>query len=149
MYWFDNRLRSPLFGLGSFEPLFRDFERWFQEMDDWTRPVARAHAPQVVTHRSDEGYELLIDLPGAKESDVNLSVHRGVLTVSATRKTTTPEGYKALRKERSDLSFSHSVQLPDEVEEEAIKAEMKDGVLRIRLPRRPEVQPKQIAINAQ
>ncbi len=149
MYLFDNRMRSPLFGWGSFEPVFRDFERWFQEMDDWTRPNARTHAPHMVTRRNDEGYELSVDLPGASEADVNLSVHRGVLTVSGARKVAAPEGYKVLRKERGELSFSHSVQLPEEVDPEAIQAEMKDGVLRIRLPRRPEVQPKQIAINVQ
>lgn len=96
----------------------------------------------------DAGDELLLraELPGVPEDAIELTLNQDVLTLAGQRKTLTPEGYRAHRRERSDLSFSRSFTLPCKVDPERVSAETKHGVLTIRLAKAPEAQPRQISV---
>jgi HSP20 family protein len=86
-------------------------------------------------------------LPGFRKEDVDVEVHDGVLTIRAThteQAQATTETY--LRKERRTRSAQRRVALPTTVEGSAVDAELKDGVLTLRLAKTPEAQPKKIAI---
>ena len=87
-------------------------------------------------------------LPGFKKEDVSIEVHDGVLTINARRdeeKEEQAERYH--RRERRMTSMSRSVALPAAVQDEKAKAELKDGVLSLTLPKHEKVMPKRIAID--
>lgn len=99
---------------------------------------------------SDAGDELLVraSLPGYDRESVNIEVHDGVLTISATREETSEQtGEKFFRRERRSGSVSRRVALPTAVQEDSAKAELKDGVLTLRLPKAVSARPRKIAIN--
>lgn len=134
-------------GVSNFGTLFRDMERWFRDMEGRS-PEVTGSWPHTQVKNSSEGYEISVELPGLSDKDVRLDVHQGVLTLSGERRVNVPEGFKAVRTERATARFSRSLQLPEDVDQESVAAVMKNGVLSIRLPKRPEVQPKQIAVKA-
>jgi HSP20 family protein len=87
------------------------------------------------------------DLPGIRESDLDISVTGQRLSISGKREEETvsdQSNYYCL--ERSYGSFSRTFTLPDSVNADQIQAEMRDGVLTLRVPKSPEAQPKKIAI---
>ena len=91
---------------------------------------------------------LTAELPGFRESDVEVQMEGNVLTLRGERKFDSDvkkEGYH--RVERAYGSFGRSFTLPTVVDTEKIKAEYKDGVLRVTLPKREEAKPKQIQIS--
>jgi HSP20 family protein len=95
-----------------------------------------------------DAFELHADVPGMTEGDVNISLDRNVLTLTGERKVAVPEGYTPQRRERQAVSFSRSFTLPQEVEAEKSSATVKDGVLTVRLAKRPEVKPRQITVKS-
>ncbi|KDQ25560.1 hypothetical protein PLEOSDRAFT_1090083 [Pleurotus ostreatus PC15] len=89
------------------------------------------------------------ELPGFKKEDVHIDVHNGRLTVSADSNVSTEkkeEGYVV--RERRFGKFSRTLQLPQGVKDEEIKATMQDGVLTVTFPKSaPELAPKKITIS--
>jgi len=89
------------------------------------------------------------DLPGIKAEDLDVKLTQNRLTVSGKREAEkTQKGDTFYTYERSYGSFARSFTLPDGVEADKIDADLKDGVLTITLPKKPEVQPKQINVKA-
>ncbi|KAF4563723.1 hypothetical protein EYR36_002964 [Pleurotus pulmonarius] len=89
------------------------------------------------------------ELPGFKKEDVSIDVHNGRLTVSAESSTSSEnkaDGYAV--RERRFGKFSRTLQLPQGIKDEDIKASMQDGVLTVTFPKSlPEVAPKKITIS--
>lgn len=137
---------DELFGLGlpGFGRVFADFDRLFRELEQ--RP-AFGGAPEVRTKNTAESYQLSAELTGLTQGDVRLEVHRGVLTLSAERKNTSPEGYRAHRKERRGYQFSRSFTLPEDADVERVDATMKNGILTVTVAKRAEVKPRQIPVS--
>jgi HSP20 family protein len=131
-----------------FGAAFRDLERLMRDYDDNFVGASASQMPAFDVHQDTDAYHVTAELPGFSDKDVKLDVHRGVVTVSGQRVATTPEGFRATHRERGMVKFSRSLRLPDEVDEEHIKASMKDGVLSVSLPKRAEVKPRQIPIQA-
>jgi HSP20 family protein len=105
-------------------------------------------APAVDIYETENELVLKADLPGFNENDIDVRVENNTLTVHGERKfdqTVKEESY--LRVERSYGSFSRSFGLPNTVNTEAIKAEYKNGVLSVELPKRAESKPKQVKVN--
>ena len=104
-------------------------------------------SPAFEVKEAKEGFTFKADLPGVKEADLDVKLNDNRLTVSGKR-----ESEKSDRSdtyymyERSDGSFTRAFTLPEGVDSSRIKADLKDGVLTIELPKRPEAQPKKIAV---
>lgn len=89
------------------------------------------------------------EVPGVKQSDIEISLDNGVLTLRGTRKLEKEtEERSYYRIERSYGSFVRSFTLPRSVDAERISANLEDGVLEIRMPRREETKPRQIKIES-
>ena len=91
---------------------------------------------------------LKADLPEVNEKDIDIRVENNMLTIRGERKLrreVKEDNY--LRVERTYGSFSRSFSLPNTVNTEAIKADYKNGVLTVELPKRAESKPKQVKIN--
>jgi HSP20 family protein len=106
-----------------------------------------AWAPDVDIYETAEELVLQADMPGLSERDIDIRVENNTLTIRGERKfeATVPED-NYLRIERRYGSFTRSFSLPHTVDTERIKAEYRNGVLTIRLPKREEARPKQIRV---
>lgn len=92
--------------------------------------------------------ELSVELPGVTKDNVELSVTGDSVFVRASREVQVPEGYTPHRRERSSYKFEHAWKLPVPVESQKAEAQLRDGVLTVKLPKAPNAQPKQITVKA-
>ncbi len=84
----------------------------------------------------DDGYRVMVELPGFRREEVDVSVASRLLTVSGERqKFQPPAGARLLRSERPSGTFEISVRLPADVDALSVVAQMHGGVLEIRLPK--------------
>lgn len=83
-----------------------------------------------------------------KREDIEVSLHDGALTISGERKSESKhEDAEVYRSERFIGKFQRSVTLPTPVKSDAVKANYKDGILTVTLPKSEEAKPKQIDVN--
>ena len=110
--------------------------------------ASRAFTPALPmdTVRRDGELVLRFDVPGIDPEKIDVTVDRGVLTVSATREETRTEGESPVVRERLFGSFTRRVRLSDNLDAEAIEASNHDGVLEIRIPVREEAKPRKITV---
>ncbi|MDH4187817.1 MAG: Hsp20/alpha crystallin family protein [Nitrospira sp.] len=103
--------------------------------------------PSVDISETDGEYQIKAEIPDVKKEDVKVTVENGVLTIQGERKQEKEDkGKKYHRVERSYGSFVRSFTLPDLVDEEKVKAEFKDGVLNLQLPKSEKTKPKAIEV---
>jgi len=124
--------------------LFEDVLRPSYRQDEG---MTAAWAPAVDIYETDKEIVLKAELPEVQEKDVDVKVEDNVLTIAGERrmeKEVKEESYHRI--ERSYGSFQRSFTLPQTVDRERIAAAYKDGVLRVTLPKKEEVKPKQIKI---
>jgi HSP20 family protein len=101
--------------------------------------------PFVDIHEEKNQYVLRADLPGVNKDDIKLEYKDGILTLSGER-SLEPSESPYFRRERPCGSFSRSFRFGPDISSETIKAEFKEGVLSIALPKREEIKAKSIAI---
>jgi HSP20 family protein len=89
---------------------------------------------------------LRFDVPGYDPEKIDVTVDRGVLTVSATREENRAEGESPVVRERLFGSFTRRVRLSESLDADAIEATNSDGVLEIRIPVREEAKPRKITV---
>jgi len=134
--------RRSLFTLPLFDDVFHSLragESLFDSEISWT--------PRVDVLEKKDHYLIEADLPGVNKEDVKLEVNKGVLTISGERKSEEKEeenGYTRI--ERHFGKFERSFTLPENIKNEKIDAEYKDGILKVKLPKPEEHKPKQIGI---
>jgi HSP20 family protein len=107
-----------------------------------------AWAPAVDIYETENELVLKADLPDVNEKDLDVRVENNMLTVRGERKfeqKVKEENY--LRIERTYGSFSRSFSLPNTINTESIKAEYKNGVLTVEMPKKAETKPKQVKIS--
>jgi len=139
---------------------FRDvddmFDRFFAEtMRRWPRPSAEGRAaldwaPAADVSETEGEYLIKADLPEVRKEDVSVTVQDGVLTLSGERRQEKHEDNEKLhRVERVYGSFARRFALPENADEQAIRAESRDGVILIRIPKHKVVQPQPRQIEIQ
>ena len=110
-----------------------------RDLADW-RPAANIS-------ETDNEYLIKAELPEVSKDDIDVSVHDGVITIKGERRMeNTEENEKQHRIESFYGSFSRSFSLPADVDESGIRAESKDGVLKVILPKAKVEKPKAIDI---
>jgi HSP20 family protein len=128
-----------------FDESFRGIGRGGAD-DDWA--LGGSWAPAVDIYHQDSNIVLKAEVPGMDPKDVDIRVENNVLTLRGERKfdeSVKKENYH--RVERTYGSFTRSFTLPNVVDTSNIKAEYKDGVLRVTLPTKEEAKPRQISIS--
>ena len=126
--------------------LFHESYRSQTSEDDWA--LGGTWAPAVDIYEQDNNIVLKAELPGVDPKDVDIRLENNTLTLRGERKfddEVKKENYH--RVERAYGAFTRSFTLPTVVDQGSIKAEFKDGVLRVTLPKREEAKPKQIQIS--
>ncbi len=103
----------------------------------------------VDIRETDEDYQIDLEVPAVQPSDVKVTFKDGVLAVTGERKYEKETKGKVHRVEHHYGRFTRSFRLPENVDEGRIEANAKDGVLYLKVPKRPEVQPRAIEVNVQ
>ncbi len=130
-----------------FSPVEGLINRLFQEPFGMNVPAIEEGALALDISETDEALVIRASLPGVRKEDVNIEVHEGVLTISATREQETEEqNEKFYRRERRTGAVSRRVALPSMVADNLADAELKDGVLTLRLPKSKKDSPKKISV---
>jgi HSP20 family protein len=125
----------------------RTFDNFFgrTEREEWTES---RWAPAVDISENKDDLMVNVEVPGMKKEDIKVTLQDGILTVKGERKQEKEEKDKNFhRVERSYGSFCRSFTLPTTVQGDKIKANYKDGILMISLPKVEEVKPKEISID--
>ena len=143
-------------------PRWSEIDRWFDRLTEdfwrrpfsslmlgerWPLPMMSMKAPSLDLF--DEKDELVVkaDLPGMSKEEIEVTVTGSVVTIKGEKKKEEEVKEKDYyRRERSYGSFVRSVELPCEVKSEQIKANFKDGVLEVRMPKTEEAKKKSVAI---
>jgi HSP20 family protein len=104
-------------------------------------------APMVDIVETDDEYLIKAELPEVRREDVKVSVENGVLTIRGERKLEKEaNGKKLHRVERYYGSFLRTFVVPDNVDETKVRAEFKDGVLNVHLPKSEKAKPRAIEV---
>lgn len=104
--------------------------------------------PAMDVHEQKECFIITAELPGMKKEDITLSVHDGSLSISGERKSETKrEDSEVCRAERFFGRFQRTLTLPAPVAADKAKAQYKDGILTVTLPKTEEAKPKQIEVS--
>jgi HSP20 family protein len=134
---------APWFGGWAPQDPFGDdfFRRFFGEATVADRPIVRR--PAVDVSENDDGFEVTAELAGFSGDDVTVEVDDGVLTFRAERsEEREDEDGNVVMSERHQGTFQRSFRLPENVDSDAITADMKDGVLTLTVPKVEVVEPK-------
>lgn len=111
--------------------------------------VVHANTPSLDVAETETAIEVTTDVPGYKAEEIHIDVGDGYLTISGEHKEeaqSEDNGKKYLRVERRMGQFSRSIALTCSVKEDKVKAELKDGVLSIILPKADESRRRHVAI---
>jgi HSP20 family protein len=142
---------APVAANPTWEPFraMRDLLNWdpFREMAPYIPPIPAGFLPNFEVKETKDAYVFRADVPGVKESDLEVTLTGNRLTINgkreAERKEQTDTYYTY---ERSYGDFTRSFTLPDGVDANAVFADLKDGVLTVSVKKTPEAMPKKIDV---
>jgi HSP20 family molecular chaperone IbpA len=104
--------------------------------------------PRVDVHEDANGITLFADLPGVSSDRLTLQVDKDTLLIEGEAVIDFPEGMRALYAETRHPHYRRSFALSSELDADAIQANLKDGVLTLRLPKKPTHQPRKIQVQS-
>ena len=104
--------------------------------------------PALDLYQNNDNVVAVIELPGMRKEDIEISLHDGTLTIAGERNADTgSNGDNATRTERFTGQFRRTITLPTRVDANKVNATYKDGILTVTLPKAEEAKPKQIQVN--
>jgi len=110
----------------------------------------RVSAPAVDLIEGDEAYIVIADLPGVDKKDLELTVTGSLLAIKGDKKgEQESDRRKFFRKETWIGSFKRTINLPAVIDAAKVSAELKDGVLTVRIAKKEEAKTKLISVNVQ
>lgn len=109
------------------------------------RPTVR---PAVDIYENQDELLLVVDLPGVAPDQLMLDLDKDTLTIIGRRPASPPEGARILTGQGFGWDFKRQFTVPAQIDQDRIKADLKDGVLEVRLPRSERSKPRRIAIGS-
>ena len=134
---------------------YRPFDELFDELSKgfFVRPFAQPGEPElkmkIEVKEGDKAYTVRAEVPGVKKEDIQIDVTGAQVSISAEVKKEKEEkqGERVLHSERYYGMLSRSFTLPADVDSQTAKAEYKDGVLELTLPKKASAQSKRLTIS--
>jgi HSP20 family protein len=135
--------------------LFDDFRRLEREVDQLfgrvsrngsLRAAARSYPPMNIGVKP-ERIDVYLFAPGLDPKQLEISLHKNLLTIKGERKLAREEATPYYRRERFDGDFHRAVNLPENADPEQVEAQYEDGVLHLSILRRESTKPRQIKVN--
>jgi HSP20 family molecular chaperone IbpA len=108
---------------------------------------SQAVQPAYEVKETADAYGLTVYLPGVTKEGLELTAEEGTFIVRGKRAWKQPEGWTALYRESADVPFELLLTHDNTIDAEKIHAELKDGVLRVSLPKTEAVKPRKIAVS--
>ncbi len=108
-----------------------------RQVDNWLTPA-------VDIYEDDQVLTLVADLPGVPKGRLNLGIDKGVLTIEALAPSVSDD--QGLYREFGTTGYYRRFQLPDALEFDQVAAELKDGVLKVAMPKSASARPRKIEI---
>lgn len=113
-----------------------------------TKRTRTVFSPNIDIHETDDGLILTADLPGVKREDLSVDVKNSVLEIRAKGTAIPPPNAKLVYAEYRSGDFQRSFILSEDVEIDEIRAELKDGVLTLFVPKAKRLRPRTIPVSA-
>jgi HSP20 family protein len=120
-------------------PFWPDFGRTSELFTGWS--------PALDLYESGDHFVAVVELPGMRKEDIDISLHDGTLMISGERKHESNNGETAQRTERCVGAFRRSIALPTRVDASKVSATYQDGILKVTLSKAEEAKPKQIQVS--
>jgi HSP20 family protein len=105
-----------------------------------------AFVPRADIYETDDTIVVVADMPGVDESSLDITLENNVLTINGCVEPMQPEGYSLTYAEYREGDYVRSFRLSDEIDREGIEATLKDGVLRLSLPKIREARTRKIEV---
>jgi HSP20 family protein len=128
----------------TFDPFARDFQRQFDRLTRRALGPSAAMPLDIVRHDGD--VTLRFDVPGIDPEQIEVTVDRGILTVSGRREEERTENDKFFVRERTMGTFTRRMRLPESLNAEAVEASYGHGVLEVRIPVLEQAKPRKIEV---
>jgi HSP20 family protein len=119
-------------------PFWAGFGRTGQLFTEWS--------PALDLYQNNDNVVAVVELPGMRNEEIEISLHDGTLTVGGERRKESSTAEKAERSERYVGKFRRSIALPTRVDANKVTAAYRDGILTVTLPKAEEAKPKQIQV---
>ena len=136
--------------------LFKEMDSFTREMDQvfrdlgFGRPLVPGSTyrgyPRINLRENQDAYILEAQLPGIDPRELEMTILKGTLTLSGDRKAGTEEQGTWHRRERGYGKFMRSIDIPAEIDGDKVRADYKDGLLTVTLPKAASVLPKRIEV---
>lgn len=107
----------------------------------------RCFVPRADIYETEDDIFIIVDVPGANESSIDLNLEKNVLTINAFIDADDLEGYAPTLTEYGTGDYQRSFRLSNMIDRDQIQASVKDGVLRLQLPKAGEAKTRKIAVN--
>ena len=108
-------------------PFWAGFGRQGQLLSGWS--------PAIDLYQNNDNLIAVVELPGMRKEEIEISLHDGTLTIAGERKSEASNGEKAERTERYVGKFRRSIALPVRVDANKVSATYRDGILTVTLPK--------------
>ena len=129
-------------------PTFGRLANLQDELDRLFESPLTGWAPMLDVREDKDTFSVRVELPGMKREDIDVSLHDDALIISGERKEEAiPEDTTVHRQERFYGKFSRALTLPAAVAGDKVKAQYKDGILTVTLPKAEEAKPKTITVS--
>jgi HSP20 family protein len=142
--------RTPMnnWGMWNGGDIDRALQSFFQPVR-WVEEAAGDLVPPMDVKECENEYVIKTEMPGINKENIGITLENGVLTITGETQTEkeVKEGERVLRQERRYGKYVRSVRLGTQIDEKGIKANYKDGVLELTLPKAEEVKPKKITVD--
>jgi HSP20 family protein len=142
-----NLTRFDPFSLDPVSDLFQGFFRPMRSMA--TAQDTELASMKIDVSENDGAYTVKAELPGVDKKDIDVQIDGRIVSINAKveRNKEEKEGERVIRRERYSGTFSRSFSLAGEVDEANAKAEYKDGVLSLSLPKKAPADHKRLTVN--
>lgn len=129
-------------------PVFGRLTGLQDDLQDLFESPLTAWAPALDVHEDKDSFSVRVELPGLKREDIEVTLQDGALVITGERKEEKiQEGTEVHRQERFYGKFSRALTLPAALAGDKVKAQYKDGILTVTLPKAEEAKPKAITVS--
>lgn len=142
--------RSPLARWGfSGDEFDRVVEGFFRPLRWVEEATSDNFVPAMDINERENEFVVRTDLPGVQKGDINVTLENGVLTITAERKReeVKEQGDREIRREVRYGRYARSLRLGTQIDEKGVKANYRDGVLELILPKAEQVKPRKISVD--
>lgn len=116
---------------------------------NWLRnaTTARGSYPPINMFQKGDDFVAIIELAGIDKSDLDVQAKDNIIRISGKKSVSFPEGISVHRRERVSGTFDRTISVPVKIDPDGIRAEYRDGVLALSIPRAEADKPKSVTIN--